>query len=77
MKDCFLNTFSFDEITRSDLEKELKNLDSWKAAQESDILTKIIKDKIDIFASILYQKFNESIEAGKFQSEMKSTDYLI
>ena len=66
-----------DEITRSDLEKELKNLDSSKAAQKSDILTKTIKNKIDIFAPILYQKCNKSIEAGKFPSEMKSTNYLI
>ena len=52
----------------------MENLDSSKTAQESDIPTKINKDNIDIFAPILYQEFNKSIETGKFPSEMKSAD---
>ena len=34
------------------LKKELRNLDSLKTDQESDISTKIIKDNTDIFISI-------------------------
>ena len=48
------STFSSDEITISDIEKELKNLDSSKTPQESDIATKMIRDKIDIFVPIMY-----------------------
>ena len=75
-KGSFLNnsSFYFDEITISDIEEELKKLDSSKTAQESDIPTKINKDNIDIFSPILYQEFNKSIETGKFPSEMKSAD---
>ena len=76
IKGCFLNncTFSFDEITRSDIEKELKNFDSSKVARESDIPTKIIKDNIEIFTPVLHQELSKSIETGKFPSEMKSAD---
>ena len=44
IKACFLNniTFSFDEITIFDVEKELKNLDSSIAAHESNIPAKKI-----------------------------------
>lgn len=53
IKNCLRNSSicSFDEITISDIEKELKNLDSSKAAEESDLPIKIIKDdNIDPFA---------------------------
>ena len=64
IKDSFLNnsTFSFDEITISDIEKKLEKANSSKSAQESDIPTEIIKNKIeDFFAPILHQKLNKSI----------------
>ena len=64
IKDSFLNnrTFSFDEITISDIEKNLEKSNSSKSLQESDIPTEIIKNKIeDFFAPILHQKFNKSI----------------
>ena len=64
IKDSFLNnrTFSFDEITISDIEKNLEKSNSSKSAQESDIPTEIIKNEIeDFFAPILHQKFNKSI----------------
>ena len=35
------------------------------------ILTKIIKDNIDIFTPILHQEFNKSLKLGKFWSEME------
>ena len=52
----------------------MKNLDSSKTAQESDIPTKKTDDNIDIFAPILCQEFKKAIETGKLPSEMKSTD---
>ena len=64
-----------DEITVSDIEKELKNLDSSKAAEESDLPIKIIKDdNIDPFAPILYLQLNKWIETSKLRSETKSVD---
>ena len=52
-------------------EKELKNLLSSKAAQDSDIPTKVIKDNIDIFTPILLEEFNKSLRLRKFPSSMK------
>ena len=64
-----------DKISISHIGKELKNLDSSKAVQESDIPTKKnirdsinnkIRNNIDVFAFVLYQGFHKSIEIDKF-----------
>ena len=64
-----------DKISISHIGKELKNLDSSKAVQESDIPTKKnirdsinnkIRNNIDVFAFVLYQGFHKSIETDKF-----------
>ena len=48
-----MNTqFSFGYIPKSDLKKEILNLDVSKASQDSDIPTKIIKMNADIFAEV-------------------------
>ena len=39
--------------------KKMKNLDSLKIAEESDIPTKVIRNNIDILALILYQEFSK------------------
>ena len=63
--------FSFDYIPKSDIKKEILNLDVSKASQDSDIQTKIIKVNADIFAEVLYNVFNRSLEVGEFPSGMK------
>ena len=52
-------SFHFEKVPAKEIEKELKNLLSYKAAQASDIPTKVIKDNIDIFTSILLEEFNK------------------
>ena len=64
--------FSFKYIPKSDVEREILNLDVSKASQDSDIPTKIIKMNADIFAEVLYV-FNRSLEVGEFLSGMKLT----
>ena len=51
--------------------KELKNLLSSKAAQDSDIPTKVIKDNNDFFTPVLLEVFNTSSALGMLQSSMK------
>ena len=46
------NTFRFENVSVKEIEKELKNLLSSKAAQDSDVPTKVIKDNIDILTPI-------------------------
>ena len=59
-------SFRFQEIQANETEKELKNLDSFKASQDSDIPPKIIKDNIDIFVPVLLTEFNESLKLKDF-----------
>ena len=55
------NTFHFENVSAREIEKELKNLLSPKAAQDSDIATKVIKDNIDFFTPVLLEVFNTSL----------------
>ena len=66
-----IKQFSFEYIPKSDIKKEILNLDVSKASQDSDIPTKIIKVNADIFADVLYNVFNRSLEVGEFPSAMK------
>ena len=65
------NTFHFENVSVKYIEKELKNLLSSKAAQDTDIPTKVIKANIDIFTPILLDEFNKSLALGIFPSSMK------
>ena len=58
--------FSFDYIPKSDVKKEILNLNIFKASQDSDVPTKIIKMNTDIFAKLLYNVFNRSLEVVEF-----------
>ena len=50
--------FTFDDITKEDVMKELKDLGNSKASQENDFPTKIIKENADIHSHFTYQSFN-------------------
>ena len=65
------NIFCFSNITHTEIENNIKKADSSKCSPSSDIPTKIVQDNIDIITPILHQEFNESLELGKFPSEMK------
>ena len=54
--------------------KEIKNLDTKKAAPPDYIPVKILKLNNDIFSQYLSQVFNESIEAASFPNELKYAD---
>ena len=66
-----IKKFSFEYIPKSNVKKEILNLDVSKASQDSDVPTKIIKMNADIFAEVLYNVFNRSLEVGEFPSGMK------
>ena len=50
---------------------ESLNLDVYKASQDSDIPTKIIKVNADMFAEVLCNVLNRSLEVGEFLSVHK------
>ena len=68
IKGCLLNnsTFSFDEITISNIEEELKNFDSSKAVQESEIPIKIIKGNINIFSTFCIENLISQLKQLNF-----------
>ena len=68
------NTFYFSNIAHTEIEKELKRLDSSKSSPNSQIHVKILKVNFNIFTPILHQEFNKSLELGKFPSEIKLAD---
>ena len=61
-KNNMAKQFSFKYIPKSDVEREILNLDVSKASQDSDIPTKIVKMNTDIFAEVLYYVFNRSLK---------------
>ena len=63
--------FKFNSISKAEIEKEILNLDSSKACQDSDIPTKVIKSNSDIFTDALHSEFNRSLEASVFPLSMK------
>ena len=64
-------SFEYIRIYQSYVKKEILNLDVFKASQDSDLPTKIIKMTADIFAEVLFNVFNRSLEVGGFPSRMK------
>ena len=65
--------FSFQEITKSETNQEILNLDSSKACQESDILTKITKANSDVFTEVIDKELNRGLKVGNFSCTMKLT----
>ena len=63
--------FSIQEITKSEIDREILNLDSFKAWQESYLPTKIIKANSDIFTQVIHKELNRSLEVGSFPCTMK------
>ena len=63
IKKYFKNSseFSFIPVDKDVIAKEIKSLDTKKAAPQDDIPVKILKLNNDIFSQYLSQIFNESI----------------
>ena len=53
--------FLFTGIDKEEILKEILNLDTSKACQDTDVPTKILKENADIFADFLHTRFNEFV----------------
>ena len=60
------STFSFKEIEKTEVIKEIKNHDIKKGPLSSDIPTKIIKEFHDLFATFITENFSLSLNKGEF-----------
>ena len=67
--------FSFSKINREEILGKMLKLEAFKACQDTDIPTKIIKENADIFAEILLADFNDSVEKSNFPSSLKKGKY--
>ena len=63
--------FSFKEIGKTEVIKEITNLGIKKGSLSSDILTKIIKEFDDLFASFITENFNLYMNKGEFPEILK------
>ena len=54
--------FKFNSISKPEIEKEILNLDSSKACQDSDTPAKVIKSNLDIFTDALYSNSTDLIQ---------------
>ena len=66
--------FCFKEVSIEKIQKEILNLNNKKTSQNSDIPTKIIKEKSDIFEKVLCSFINDSIKSFKFPPCLKEAD---
>ena len=67
-------TFRFSNVNIEEINKDILRLDKNKASQHSDILTKIIKENLDIFADFLCTNINSSFKSSLFPSCLKMAD---
>ena len=70
----FDKSFSFQPVSKEEIEKEILALLDGKAVQQSDIPTKIVKMNVDIFSDLLYFEVYKTIEFSTFPFCMKLAD---
>ena len=63
--------FLFTGIDKEEILKDILNLDTSKACQNTDVPTKIVKENADIFADFLHKSFNEFVKKSEFPSALK------
>ena len=67
-------TFHFEEVDIGEVEKEILKLDKTEATQKPDILTRIIKEIIEIFSDFLCTSINSTVKSSSFPSSLKLAD---
>ena len=66
--------FSFSEVAKEEILRDILNLDVSKACQNKDIPSKNIKENADTFASFLHSSFNTSVTNLEFPSVLKQAN---
>ena len=65
-------SFSFSQIERDGIMKEIKNLKTNKATQSTDIPTKIIKENYDIFGDFIFENYNNCVSNSIFPNSLRN-----
>ena len=66
--------FSFKNVQKEEILKELNNLNINQATQYTDIPTKIIKANFDIFGDFIFSNLNCCINTSLYPSPLKRAD---
>ena len=61
-------------MSLTDIEKEMKSLNTNKASHSSDIPTEILKQNVDFFSPFILDYVNKSISSSTFPSALKLAD---
>ena len=67
-------SFSFSQVERDEIMKEINNLKKSKAIQSTDILTKLIKENCDIFCDFTFENFNSYVLTSIYPNPLKNAD---
>ena len=70
------SSFSFKEIIKPFVVKEIKNLNPKKTLQSNDIPTKLIKEYSDTFAAIVIKDFHKRIQNATFSKSFKISEVI-
>ena len=64
--------FSFSSLSSFNLKNKLKSLDTSKSVHETDVLTNILKENMDIFSPFfLLNYINDIIDSSSFPNHLK------
>ena len=70
------SNFSFKEIIKPFVVKEIKNLNPKKTLHSHDIPTELIKECSDTFAAIIIKDFNKCMYNGTFSKSLKISEVI-
>ena len=73
-KVAFDSTFSFNEASLSDKEKELRSLNASKAYTFKNVLPKILKENGECCSDILKKLFSDTLSDKELPNELKLAD---
>ena len=65
-------SFSFSQVERDEIMKEISRFNINKATQSTDIPTKLIKENSDIFRDFIFENYNNCISSFVFPSYLKN-----
>ena len=65
-------SFSFSQVERHEIMKEINNLKINKATQSTDISTKLIKENSDIFGDFIFGNYNNCVSRSIFPNFLKN-----
>ena len=69
-------SLSFKTVSLTDIEKEIKRLNTNKASHSTDIPTNILKQNVDFFSPFILDYVNKSISSSTFPTILKLVEII-